>query len=728
MNDEMERGSLDLEEIIKEFSDYSEEPEQTLEETAAEDIEEDITEAIAEAVAETVSEEEDLEHTRRIDQEALHKAKQDAADWAQQTRRMAPLFRRKKAQENPEDTLHFESIRNQLAETMAEEEQSEDAEDAKVWNPGDTVRTEDFTERWEPEYEQPMGEYVPPQPIQFQPKSRLHELKKELMAGPEKRFYQLSEIGVGKLQAAIFLSVLLVLVAAASTVMYAKGSIPEHREKTMVFSQFIVLLFAGLLGSFQMIEGIADLGKKRFTPNTLLAVTFAVCVADGIFCLQQVRVPCSVAFSLAVAMSLWGAYERRCTEMSQMDTMRKAVRLDGVAACPDYLDGKKGLLRKEGQVEDFMAQYAKPGKPEKALYIYSAAAMVLAIGISITAALMKGPAAGTKEIVIEGLKICAVCLLAALPATIFICQCRPAWLLEHRLRRLGTVLCGWRGVEGLQGKAVFPVTGGELYPPETLRMNGMKIFEGWDPEQVIAYATAVISTTNCGFAHLFTGLLDSHNGKHLAAKDVVCCDNGGMTGVVEGKTVQIGSWAFMKELEIDVPDAARISYGMYIAIGGEISGVFAVNYGKNPYANAGVNTLTSYRNLECVLVSDDFVVTHGFLKGKFGIKPKRFVLPSYEQRAELRQTELPEDAPVLMMTTSRGLASLAYGVTGARVLRSTSWIGAILHIIGGMVGLGIMLTLVILGALHLISPVNMFLYQLIWMIPAWLITEWAKVV
>ena len=737
MNDEMERGSLDLEDIIKEFSDHTQQ---------TEPVEETAPEAAPEAAPETAPETEDLESTRRIDPSELHKVQQKEnleqtrrvdrseihkaqhrEDLSQQTRRIDPIRLWKKESKSTDDTIQFEGVRNQIAETMKEDQPAEQ-EDAKVWNPGETNHPEAFTERWEPEYEQPMGEYVPPQPIQFQPRSRLHELKKQLMAGPEKRFYFLSEMGVGKLQAAIFLSALLALIAAISTVMYAKGIIPEYRLKTMVFSQFITLLFAGLLGSFQMIEGIADLGKKRFTPDTLLAVTFAVCVADGIFCLNQVRVPCSAAFSLAVTMSLWGAYERRNTEISRMDTMRKAVRLDGVAPCPDYMDGKKGLLPKEGQVEDFMDHYAKPGKPEKALYIYSLAAMVLALAIGAVAAVLEYPAVGTKACIIAGLQICAVCLLAAMPATIFISQTRPAWLLENRLHRLGTVLCGWRGVEGLRGKAVFPVTGSDLYPPETLRMNGMKIFEGWEPEQVIAYATAVVSASNCGFAHLFTGLLDSYNGRHFAAKDLTYYHNGGMTGVVEEKTVTLGSWSFMKEMEIEVPDAARISYGIYIAIDGEISGVFAVNYGKNPFANAGVNTLTSYRNLECVLVSDDFVVTHGFLKGKFGIKPKRFLLPEYEQRAQLRQTELPEDAPVLLMTTSKGLASLAYGVTGARVLRSTSWAGAILHIVGGAVGLGIMLALVILGALHLISPVNMFLYQLIWMIPALLVTEWAKIV
>ena len=127
------------------------------------------------------------------------------------------------------------------------------------------------------------------------------------------------------------------------------------------------------------------------------------------------------------------------------------------------------------------------------------------------------------------------------------------------------------------------------------------------------------------------------------------------------------------------------------------------------------------------MVTDDFVVTQGFLKGKFGIKDKRFLLPEHAKRSELRQKALPEDAPTLLMSTSLGLAPLAYGVTGARVLRNSSWAGAILHIVGGAVGLAMMLVLVILGALYLISPLNMFLYQLIWMIPALLITEWTRI-
>ena len=52
----------------------------------------------------------------------------------------------------------------------------------------------------------------------------------------------------------------------------------------------------------------------------------------------------------------------------------------------------------------------------------------------------------------------------------------------------------------------------------------------------------------------------------------------------------------------------------------------------------------------------------------------------------------------------------------------------ILHILGGTVGIGIVAFLAYLGAAHLLQPVNLFLYQLIWMIPGFMITEWTRTI
>ena len=642
----------------------------------------------------------------------------------EQTRRMDPVAE-EAAQEVTGDTIRLDGLRSKLTEKKEAPAEVE-SEEERIWNPGQTIHAEAFSENWEPEYDQPMGTYVPPKPLSFQPRSRLKELKRKLIEGPEKRYYEMAEQGMGKLQVGIFLSLLVVLIAAASTVMYALGMVQENRLRLMVFSQFFVMLLSALLGCNLLMDGVADLLKKRFTLHTFLVIAFLVCCVDGMLCLGQVRVPCCAAFSLSMLMALWGDYQRRSKKMSQLDTLRKAVRLDGIAACGDYMDGKKGLLRKDGEVEDFMDNYETVGRPEKTLNVYSFIVILLALALGIAAGILTGLDGGVVGGITSGVQVAAVSMLAGVPATALICQSRPALVLQRKFHKLGTVLCGWQGVEGLSGKLVFPITYGDLYPGGTVRLNGVKYFGNREPEQIAAYAAAVIAGDKGGLSGLFTQVLDAYNGRYFDACDLQHYDNGGMQGTVEGERVLIGSSSFMKEMGVEIPENAKLSYAVYVAIETELSGLFAVSYEKSQSVTAGLTTLNSYSGLQTALVSDDFMLTPAFIRSKFGIKSKRLVFPDYDTRSQLRQKELDPDAPCLIMTTALGLAPVAYGVTGARVLRTTCRMGTVLHIVGGAIGLCIMGLLVALGALHLLTPANMFLYQLVWMIPAILVTEWTN--
>ncbi len=729
--DEREYPEFDLEDIMREFG--AEQPEGPIEDMPGEQTvsapEEENPEQLPEETPGEEPEEVLPEETPGEEPELLitwHPAEKSAppAEDLEQTRRMDPVRMPEAARDISADTIRLDGLRQELSELAGQTRTREET----ARNLEDTIHSEPFSEKWEPEYEQPMGEYRPPQPIIFHPRSRLRELKRKLVAGPEKRYYALSEMGLGKLQVAIFISLLVVLIAAASTVMYAFGAVRENRMRLMVFGQFLAMLVSALLGSFQLIEGVTDLAKKKFTLNTMLVVTFLLCCVDGILCLGQLRVPCCAAFSLAMTMSLWNTYQRRATELSQMDTLRKATRLDGVALCEDYLDGVKGFIRCEGQVEDFMDHYAQTGKPEKCLQTYGLVSTCVGIAIGVAAGVLQGIQAGLSAGISVGVQVAAVTLLAAMPASAFVSQSRPMWVLEGRLHKLRTVICGWRGVKGLSGKAVMPLTHQDLYPAGSVRMNGMKFFGSRDPEEVIACAAAVITADNGCLTDLFQQILDNHSCRHYTAQNLQCYAHGGIGGAVDEEAVLIGPLGFMKEMDIQVPDNAKISQAIYVAIDGELCGLFAMHYEKTKSSAAGLSTLSAYRNLYCVLTSSDFTMTHSAIGNRFGIKTKRLLLPECDLRAQLQQKEADADAQALLLTTAEGLAPIAYGVTGARVLKMANKLGAGIHMAGGILGLVIMAVLVALGALELLTPANMFLYQLVWLIPGLLVTEWTRAI
>ena len=171
-------------------------------------------------------------------------------------------------------------------------------------------------------YTEHASHYVPPQPIVFHPRSRLRELKKKLVAGPEHRYYELSELGFGKLQLAIFLSFLVAAASSAVTIFYSMGMFSDERQKLVVFGQFFVMMLSALLGCYQLIDGLGDLFRGRFSLNTLLIFSFILCCADGFMCLQDLRVPCCAAFTLQIVLSLFDTTHLRRTEIRQMDILQ----------------------------------------------------------------------------------------------------------------------------------------------------------------------------------------------------------------------------------------------------------------------------------------------------------------------------------------------------------------------------------------------------------------------
>ena len=563
---------------------------------------------------------------------------------------------------------------------------------------------------WEPSF---------PQPIPFHPRSRLRELKRKLVAGPERRYYELTELGLGKLQAAIFLSLLTLLLTAGITGMYAAGLVQESRTKLLVFLQFFAMLLCALLGCFQMMEGIGQLAKKRFTLDTMLPLTFAACLADGILGLQEQRVPCCAAFCLHVTMSLWGAYHRRRTEMRQMDTMRKAVHLDSVHRVSDYHDGCSGLLRGEGQVEDFMDNYTQTPTPEKVLQVYALLATLVSIGISVAAGILHNSLS-------FGVQILSVSMLVAVPVTGFISMTRPMALLQRRLHKLGVVLCGWQGIRGLSGRALFPVSHDDLFPAGYCKMNGVKFYGDRNPDQVVAYCAALIHADGSGLDSLFDQLLTSRNGRHYQAMRYRVYDNGGIGAEVCQDPVLMGSLQFLREMGVEVPEGIHVNNAVYAAIDGELAGVFAVTYSRANSSAAGIHTLCSYRGLRPVLTSCDFMLTESFMKDHFSVNPRRICFPEREIRSQLAQVSLPEQATAAALITSSGLAPFAYAVTGARAVRTALIIGTTIHLIGGILGLVIMAALALLGEATLLTPMNLLAFELVWLLPGLLVTEWTR--
>lgn len=567
-----------------------------------------------------------------------------------------------------------------------------------------------------PEAELPVQEEAPK--ILYNPRTRLRELKRKLVAGPEKRYYELSEMGVGKLQAAIIANLVLVALCGLVTTLYALDMFPENRLRFVIFTQILSMLLSAFFGCSQIVDGMADLFKGRFTINTMLFFTFIACCVDGVFCLSELRIPCCAAFSLEITMALWARYQRHSTEMAQMDTLRKAVRLTALVKTAVYYDGKAGILRREGEVEDFMDHYDAPSGPELVQRIYCLLSLLLCIAIAVFAGMLHGAS--------MAVQVLSTALLVAVPASFFVALTRPAALLQRRLHMVGSVLCGWRGVRQLRGKAAFPLEDEDLFPAGTTKLNGVKFYGDRDSDDVVACSTSLIQAAGGGLVGIFQNLLESRNGRVSPVTNFRDYGSGGVGGEVKGEAVLLGTMDFLQDMGVEIPEGTMVNQAVYAAIDGQLCAVYAISYAKMRSSAAGLISLCSNRKIIPVLAGKDFMLTDGLLRAKFSINTRRIQFPGTEERTALAQILPENDAPALALATRNDLAAYAYAVSGARALSIASKLGIVIHLLGGILGMLIMAALAYLGSTELLTPTHVLLYQLVWLVPGLLITEWTR--
>ena len=556
--------------------------------------------------------------------------------------------------------------------------------------------------------------------ILYNPRTRLRELKKKLVAGPEKRYYELSEMGVGRIQAAILISLIIAILSIITSTLFALDMIPENRLRFVIFSQILAMLLSAFLGAGQMVEGFLDIFKGRFGIKSMLLFTLIACCADAVLCLSELRIPCCAAFSLEITMALWAQYQRHSTEMAQMDTLRKAVQLHAVVREADYYNGKDGLLRRDGEVEDFMDHYNRLSAPEILQSIYCAISLLVCIAIAVFAGMMHG--------VSMGIQILSTALLVAVPASFFVTLTRPAALLERRLHMVGSVLCSWKGIRSLCGKAAFPLRDEDLFPVGTTKLNGVKFYGSREPDEVVSYTASLIGAAGGSLAPVFRKMQESRNCVTHAVDSFRDYGSGGIGGEICSEPMLLGTLDFMQDMGVEIPEGTMVSQAVYAAIDGELCAVFAISYAKMRSSAAGIISLCANRRITPVMVGTDFMLTDSLLRAKFSINTRRIAFPDQGERYDLGVRSNDAEAPALALATRDDLAAYAYAVSGARALRISCRLGMVIHLLGGILGLIIMAALAFLGTTDLLTPTHVLLYQLIWMIPGLLITEWTRTV
>ena len=185
----------------------------------------------------------------------------------------------------------------------------------------------------------------------------------------------------------------------------------------------------------------------------------------------------------------------------------------------------------------------------------------------------------------------------------------------------------------------------------------------------------------------------------------------------------MGSAAFMKLMEVELPQGLHVKNAVFCAIEGELAGIFALNYTLPDMVFPSLEALMREK-VGPVLATRDFNLIPAMLHQRFKLAADKMDFPPVERRRELSDPDQPHSSTITAVLCREGLLPYGESVVAAKRLRWSTRFGAVLTCLGSCVVVLLAYYLTSVDAYGSLSPLNLLVFLLFWLAPVWFLTSW----
>ena len=464
------------------------------------------------------------------------------------------------------------------------------------------------------------------------------------------------------------------------------------------------VLFVGLVRAF----------RGKIGMDTLCALSVIFTLADGLFLAVAQNREGQLPYTAPVLVGLFflthGTYHKKCG-------LRLACRTAAAAAEPYILtldegkwNGRDTYCKWSGVPNGFGSQIQTDDGAQR---IYRRYCPILLLACLLFS-LLSSVAANRPEHLLWCLSATFTAASAFGSALVY---GRPFHKLTRRLSQTGAALAGWPGLAQTRKGDRVLITDGDLFPPGYVEFNGIKVFGDYSIERVLSYTATLIRDSGSGLTKLFHDLLRAQGGLFRQADHLCCYEGGGLSANIRGYQVLVGSAAFMNLMEIPLPPGLNVKNAVFCAIDGELAGIFALNYSLPDGVFPSLDSLLREKVGPVLAIP-------AMLHQRFKLASDKMDFPPVERRRELSDPEQPHNHILTAVLCREGLVPYADSVVGARRLRRATRLGAILTCVGSTVGLLLAYYLTAVTAFGSLSPLNLLIFLITWLLPVWFLTSW----
>ncbi|MCC8356279.1 MAG: hypothetical protein LJU34_00225, partial [Oscillospiraceae bacterium] len=412
---------------------------------------------------------------------------------------------------------------------------------------------------------------------------------------------------------------------------------------------------------------------------------------------------CAVgAFALSAA--LWG--ERRFC-LGQTRTLRVASFSKASSVGAGESGEQSYLIRSQRGPEGIVRRTEQPDLCQS---VYATAAPIL-LAACLVLAILASLSDGSRF-----LHTLSALLSVSASFTAFLSFPLPYSITAKRLQSSGAAVAGYAGCASIGKTRRLVITDEDLFPTGTIRLNLINIQEGTFVPKVISSTYSLLEASGSGLTRIFQELMERRGYVSLPIEEFQCHEGGGLSGLIQGERVLVGSAGFMNLMGIRLPQNMNAKNTICTAISEELVAVFTLEYTPTSSVQEALVTLLQGRT-QPVFAIRDFNITPLMIRQLFRMPTDNFNFPSFRERYRIAATSDQEDYPIAAIVSRGGMGPTVDAAEAGRRLYSTCRIGVILSLLCSITGMLILFLLFRVGSYDTATAGNVLSYMILWAMP-----------
>ena len=489
--------------------------------------------------------------------------------------------------------------------------------------------------------------------------------------------------------------------------------------KTGLILMAAMQLAVMLLGLDVITKGITDIIAWKPGIETLVLLANIASEADAVRIIigwgKRGGVPYCAVAAMSLSFAMWGGLCRRRAMRDTIKAMRLASVPTVVSAQGNLAEEGTVLNKRLGSAAGFLKICEEPDLSER---VYR---KITPVGIVILVVLAAASAYLSKQGSFLQSLSALFCAFAVLMANLVFN--RPFARIADRLIGNGAALAGWRGAEDMALTAGIVIRDLDVFPENTVILNGMKVLSGAHVEKVVAYTGSVILASGSGLRRVFGELMRQYAAPLYRVEEFDCGTEGGVSAFVGMEQVLVGTSAYMNLMGVRVPGNIDVNSAVYTAIDHELCGVFVVNYEPQDLVQSALLRFESGR-IHPIYAIRDFNINPSMLISKFRLREDSIAFLPSAERYQL-SVEPTEGEPAALLSRE-GLWHYSEAARGGRRLWRSARRGLFMNLLGGVLGVAIIFIACARDAFSSASPAKLLVAMLLWAFATAMIADSAE--